>query len=72
MLSLSPLYKLGWGEVDQQLFEISILTCQKPRICSQMVLLSIVKYSQETGAYVPWTAKRSNQRKSTLNIHWKD
>ena len=61
MLSLAPLYKLGWGEVDQQLFEISILTCLKPRICSQMVLLSIVKYSQETGAYVPWTAKRSNQ-----------
>ena len=21
---------------------------------------------------VPWTARRSNQRKSTLNIHWKD
>ena len=21
---------------------------------------------------VPWTARRSNQRKSVLNIHWKD
>ena len=50
--------------MDQQLFEISILTCQKPRICSQMILLSIVQYSllcSKTGACVPWTAKRSNQ-----------
>ena len=50
--------------MDHQLFEISILTCQKPRICSQIILLSIVQYSllcSKTGACVPWTAKRSNQ-----------
>ena len=50
--------------MDQQFFEINILTCQKPRICSQMILLSVVKYSllcSKTGACVPWTAKRPNQ-----------